>query len=55
VTAYYSKYCKILSRGIKELKGSITVGFIAKSNNQIKTAWNIIKYETGKLYVTGQT
>jgi hypothetical protein len=27
---------------------------MAKSDNQIKTTWNIIKHETGKLHLTEQ-
>jgi hypothetical protein len=52
--AYYIVYCKILSRVIKEAKRQHYCRLIAKSDNQIKTAWNIIKRERGKLHLTEQ-
>jgi hypothetical protein len=43
--AYYMKYCKILSRVIKQATRQNYCGLIAKSNNHIKTTCNIIKHE----------
>jgi hypothetical protein len=48
--AYYNKYCKILTRVIKEAKRQHYRRLIEKSDNKIKTTWNIIKHESGKLY-----
>jgi hypothetical protein len=53
--AYYIKYCKIPKRVIKEAKRQRYCRLKAKSDNQIKTAWNIIKHETGELHLTEQT
>jgi hypothetical protein len=50
----YIKCCKILSRDIKEAKRQYYCRLIVKSDNQIKTTWNIIKHETGKLHLTEQ-
>jgi hypothetical protein len=50
--AYYIKYCKILSTVIKEARRQHYCRLIAKSDNLIKTTWNIIRYEIGKLYLT---
>jgi hypothetical protein len=50
--AYYIKHCKILSRVIKEAKKQHYHRLIAKLDNWIKTTWNIIKHETGKLRLT---
>jgi hypothetical protein len=47
-------YCKILNRIIKEAKRQPYCRLIAKSDNQIKTIWNILKYETGKLHLAEQ-
>jgi hypothetical protein len=52
--AYYNKYCKILSRVIKEAKRQHYCRLIAKSDNKIKTTWNIIKHGSGKLHLTEQ-
>jgi hypothetical protein len=52
--AYYIKYCKILSRVIKEAKRQHYCRPIAKSDNQIKTTCNIIKHETVKLHLMEQ-
>jgi hypothetical protein len=46
--AHYIKYCRILKKVIKETKKLHYGRLIAKSNNKIKTTWNIIKKETGK-------
>jgi len=48
--AHYIKYCKILSKFIKEAKKQHCSRLIAKSNNKIKTTWNIIKKEIGKVH-----
>jgi hypothetical protein len=54
--AYYNKYCKILSRVIKEAKRQQHYcKLIEKSDNKIKTSWDIIKYESGKLHLTEHT
>jgi hypothetical protein len=42
--AYYIKYCKILNRVIKVAKRQHYCGLIAKSDNKIKSTWNIIKH-----------
>jgi hypothetical protein len=47
--AHYNKYCKTLSRVIKEAKRQHYYRLIEKAGNKIKTTWNIIKHETGKL------
>jgi hypothetical protein len=52
--AYYIKYCKILSSVIKEAKKQYYCQLLAKLNNQIKTTWNIIKNETGRVHQTEQ-
>jgi ribosomal protein L33 len=46
--AHYIKYCQILKKVIKEAKKLHYGRLVAKSNNKIKTTWNIIKKETGK-------
>jgi hypothetical protein len=51
---YYNKYCKILSRVIKEPKRQHYCRLRAKSDNKIKTTWNIIKFQSGKLHLTEQ-
>jgi hypothetical protein len=48
------KYCKILSRVIKEAKRQHCYRLMVKLDNQTKTTWNIIKYETRKLHLTEQ-
>jgi hypothetical protein len=45
--ARYTKYCKILSKVTEEAKKQHISGLRAKSNNKIKTTWNIINKETG--------
>jgi hypothetical protein len=45
--AYYNKYCKVLSRVIKEAKRQHYCRLIEKSDNYIKSTWYIIKYEAG--------
>jgi hypothetical protein len=49
---YYNKYCKILGRVIKEAKRQHYCRLIAKSDNKVKTAWNIIQCEAGKRNLT---
>jgi hypothetical protein len=46
--ANYSKYCETLRKVIKEAKNQNYNRLIAKSNNKIKTTWNIIQKKTGK-------
>jgi hypothetical protein len=41
-------YCKILSKVIKEAKQNNYNRQILESNNKIKTAWEIVKVESGK-------
>jgi hypothetical protein len=50
--AFYIKYCKILNNVIKEAKKQHYSRLIAKSDNKIKTAWNIIRRKTGKIHLT---
>jgi hypothetical protein len=52
--AHYIKYCRILKKVIKETKNLHCGRLIAKSNNKIKTTWNIIKKETGKRHPVEQ-
>ena len=47
--AHYMKYCKMLKKVIKEAKKQLYDRLIAKSDNKIKTTWNIIKNETGRV------
>ena len=47
--AHYIKYCKILKKVIKEGKKQFYGRLISKSDNKIKTTWNIIKNETGRV------
>ena len=44
---YYKKYCKILSQVVRTAKILHHNNLIIRSNNTIKTTWNIIKNETG--------
>jgi hypothetical protein len=49
--SYYIKYCKLLTRVIKEAKKAYYNSTIVKSHNTIKITWSIIKKETGhKIY-----
>jgi hypothetical protein len=52
--AFYIKYCKIPNNVIKKAKKQHYSRLIAKSNNKIKTTWNVIKRETGKIHLTEQ-
>jgi hypothetical protein len=52
--AFYIKYCEILNNFIKEAKKQHYSRLIAKSDNKIKTTWNIIQRETGKINFTEQ-
>jgi len=45
---HYRSYCLILSKVIKTAKQLYYNNKISKSNNKIKTAWDIIKMETCK-------
>jgi hypothetical protein len=47
--SHYNKCCKTLSRVIKETKRQHYCRLIEKADNKIKTAWNIIKHDSGKL------
>ena len=47
---HYIKYCKILRKVIKEAKKQHYNGLIPRSDNKIKTAWNIINKERGNVY-----
>jgi hypothetical protein len=46
--SHYKMYCKILSKVIKEAKQNNYNSQILKSNNKIKTTWDIVKVESGK-------
>jgi hypothetical protein len=48
IKEYYKTYCKILSNVIKEAKRLNYNTQIINLNNTIKTAWEIIKLETGR-------
>jgi hypothetical protein len=48
--AHYITYCQILKIVSKEAKKLHYARLIAKSNNKIKTTWNMIKKETGRGY-----
>jgi hypothetical protein len=52
--AHYIKYCKIQRKVINEANKQHYNKLIAKSNNKIKTMWNITKKETGKLHSVEQ-
>jgi hypothetical protein len=54
IKPFYIKYCKILNNIIHEAKKQDCNRFIAKSGNKMKTTWNLIKQETGKIHVTEQ-
>jgi hypothetical protein len=46
---YYKKYCTILKKVIKEAKKLYYKTLIKTSANKIKTTWNIIRENTGKI------
>jgi hypothetical protein len=46
--SHYKMYCKILSKDIKKVKRNNYNSQILQSNNIIKTAWEIVKVESGK-------
>ena len=54
VKTHYDNYCRILKKVIREAKKQHYSRLIAKSSNKVKTTWNIIKKETGKLHPTEQ-
>jgi hypothetical protein len=54
IKAFYIKYCKILNKVIQHAKRQHYNRLIAKSDNKIKTTWDIIKQKTGKIHVTEQ-
>jgi hypothetical protein len=45
---FYKRYCKILTRVIKEEKQQQYRRRISTSKNKIKMTWNIVKSETGR-------
>ena len=44
---YYKKYCTILNKVIKEAKRQYFYNLIATSSNRVKTAWRIIRDNSG--------
>jgi hypothetical protein len=48
IRTHYNKYCKTLSRVIKEAKREYYFRLIKKAV-KLKTTWNMIKHESGKL------
>jgi hypothetical protein len=55
VKAFYIKYCKILNQVIQEAKKWHSNNRLTgKSDNKVKTTWNIQKQESGKIHVTEQ-
>jgi hypothetical protein len=52
--AHYVNYCRILKNVIRETIQQHYSRLIAKSRNKVKTTWNIIKNETGKVHPTEQ-
>ena len=50
LTNHYRAYCKILKKVIQEAKKQFFQKQVALSSNKIRTAWNIIKRNTGKCY-----
>jgi hypothetical protein len=53
IKAFYINYFKILNKVIQKAKREHYIRFIAKCD-KIKTTWNIIKQEPGKIHVTEQ-
>jgi len=53
--AHYKSYCLILSKVIKAAKQLYYNNKISKSNNKIKTTWDIIKTETCKNHTSKDT
>jgi len=49
---YYKTYCKILAKVIKEAKRLSYNNRILKSDNKVKTTWNIINELSGKQHST---
>ena len=47
---HYIKHFKILRKALKEVKKQYYSRLLAKSDNKIKTTWNIIQKEMGKVY-----
>jgi hypothetical protein len=54
IKAFCIKCCKILSKVTKEAKKEHYSRLTAKSDNKIKTTWNIIKNKTGKMHLPEQ-
>jgi hypothetical protein len=53
--AHYRSYCLILSKITKAAKQLYYNNKISKSNNKIKTTWDIIKMETCKTHTNEDT
>jgi hypothetical protein len=47
-------YCKVLNKVIQDVKKQHCNRLIAKSDDKIKTTYNIIKKETGNIQITEQ-
>jgi hypothetical protein len=54
IKAFCLKYCKILDKVIQQAKRENCNRLIAKSDDKIKTTWNIIEQDTVKIHVTEQ-
>ena len=52
--AHYIEYCDILRRVINGAKKQHYSRLIAKSNNKIRTTWDITNEETGKVHLVEQ-
>jgi hypothetical protein len=53
IKAFHIKDCKIL-KVIQEAKRQHCNRLTGKSNNKMKTTWNVVKQGTGKIHVTEQ-
>jgi hypothetical protein len=51
---FTSLFCGFIWKVIKEPKRQHYYRLIAKSHNKIRTTWNIVKCESGKLHLTEQ-
>jgi hypothetical protein len=49
IRAFYIKYCKIMNNVIKEVIKQHYSRLITKSDNKIKTTWNIVKGRQEKI------
>jgi ribosomal protein L33 len=52
--AHYINFCRILKKVTREAKKQHYSTLIAKFSYKVKTTWNIIKKETGKVHPTEQ-